>query len=217
MSDMRTPGLFFALAVTAFPQALSVGIKGGAPIGDAFKIAGNVSAGRNYFQDTKRYTFGPMIDVRLPFGLGIEFDALYKRMEYGYSAASGASRIDALTKGRSWEFPLIAKYRGPGPLLSPYLGAGVSFRSLRGLKQFITTTVPGVAGSQSSQSGKPEELNESFNKGIVFAGGLDIKPPIVRISPELRYTRWVGQSFRDALKLFGSNQNQLEFLVGLTF
>ncbi|MBI4877013.1 MAG: outer membrane beta-barrel protein [Acidobacteria bacterium] len=204
---MRTLVLVLLSAAAASPQALSVGVKGGVPLGDAFKIASNVSAGRSYFQNTKRYTFGPMVDVRLPFGLGIEFDALYKRLEYG----STAGVISSLTKGQSWEFPLIAKYRGPSPVVHPYAGAGVSFRSLRGLKQFVTTPL------QTSLSDKPSELNESFNKGVVLAGGLEVKALVVRISPELRYTRWVEHGFRDALKLFGSNRNQIEILIGLTF
>ena len=211
---MRALGLFFAFAAAASPQALSVGVKGGAPLGDAFKIVSNAAAGRSYFQDTKRYTFGPMIDVRLPFGLGIEFDALYKRMEYGYTGT--AANVNSLTKGRSFEFPLIAKYRVPGPMVHPYVGGGVSFRSLQGLKQFVTKDLPGAVRGNSVSSA-PEELQGRFNKGIVMVGGVEIKALKVRISPELRYTRWVDHSFRDALKLFGSNQNQIEALIGLTF
>ena len=211
---MRSFVLFFAFAAAAFPQALSVGVKGGAPLGDAFKIVSNAAAGRSYFQDTKRYTFGPMIDVRLPFGLGIEFDALYKRMEYGYTGT--AANVNSLTKGRSFEFPLIAKYRAPGPIVHPYVGGGVSFRSLQGLKQFVTRDLPGAVRGNTVSS-TPEELQGRFNKGIVMVGGVEIKALKVRISPELRYTRWVDHSFRDALQLFGSNQNQIEALIGLTF
>jgi hypothetical protein len=213
---MRTLGLLLASAAAAWPQALSVGLKGGAPLGDAFQIASNAAAGRSYFQDTKRYTFGPMIDVRLPFGLGIEFDALYKRMEYGYQGTAGGVSVSSLTKGRSWEFPLIAKYRAPGPLVHPYAGLGVSFRRFQGLKQFITRDIPGLVGGKTD-IGTPEELSDTFTKGIVLAGGVEVKALVVRISPELRYTRWVNHGFRDAVNVFGSNQNQVELLVGLTF
>ncbi|MCX6634678.1 MAG: hypothetical protein NT090_06295 [Acidobacteria bacterium] len=213
---MRALVLFFAFAAAAFPQALSVGVKGGAPLGDAFKIVSNAASGRSYFQDTKRYTFGPVIEVRLPFGLGIELDALYKRMEYGYTGTAGTAKVDSLTKGRSFEFPLIAKYRAPGPLVHPYVGGGVSFRSLQGLKQFVTQDLPGAVRG-NTVTGAPEELQGRFNKGIVMEGGIEIKALKVRISPEIRYTRWVDHGFRDALKLFGSNQNQMEALIGLTF
>lgn len=202
--------------VPALAQNLSVGVKGGAPLGDAFSIASNAAAGRSYFQNAKRYTFGPMVEVRLPFRLGIEFDALYKRQEYGYTATAGTASVNALTKGRSWEFPLLVKYRAPFVLAYPFVGAGVSFRSLRGLKQFVTTTLPG-GGSTTAQSETPEELNEKFNKGIVLTGGLEVKPPVIRFSAELRYTRWVDHSFRGALNVFGSNQNQVEALLGLSF
>jgi hypothetical protein len=211
---MRSLVLFFAFAAAAFPQALSVGVKGGAPLGDAFKIVSNAASGRSYFQDTKRYTFGPVIEVRLPFGLGIEFDALYKRMEYGYTGT--AANVNSLTKGRSFEFPLIAKYRAPGPMVHPYVGGGVSFRTLQGLKQFVTKDLPGAVRG-TTQTSAPEELQGRFNKGIVMVGGIEIKALKARISPEIRYTRWVDHSFRDALKLFGSNQNQMEALIGLTF
>jgi hypothetical protein len=211
---MRSFVLFFAFAAAAFPQALSVGVKGGAPLGDAFKIVSNAASGRSYFQDTKRYTFGPVIEVRLPFGLGIEFNALYKRMEYGYTGT--AANVNSLTKGRSFEFPLIAKYRAPGPMVHPYVGGGVSFRSLLGLKQFVTRDLPGAVRG-TTQTSAPEELQGRFNKGIVMVGGIEIKALKARISPEIRYTRWVDHGFRDALKLFGSNQNQMEALIGLTF
>lgn len=211
---MRSLIVFFAFAAAAFPQALSVGVKAGAPLGDAFKIVSNAAAGRSYFQNTKRYTFGPVVEVRLPFGLGIEFDALYKRMEYGYTGT--AANENSLTKGRSFEFPLIAKYRAPGPMVHPYAGGGVSFRTLQGLKQFVTKDLPGAVRG-NSQSSAPEELQGRFNKGIVMVGGVEVKALKARISGEMRYTRWVDHSFRDALKLFGSNQNQFEALVGLTF
>jgi hypothetical protein len=213
---MRLLTLLFVFAAAAFPQALSVGVKGGAPLGDAFKIVSNAASGRSYFQDTKRYTFGPMIDVRLPFGLGIELDALYKGMEYGYTGATGGLSVSSLTKGRAWEFPLIAKYRSPGVLARPYAGLGVSFRRFQGLKQFITRDVPGLVGGKTD-TGTPEELNNTFTKGVIFAGGVEIKALVVRISPELRYTRWVNHGFRDVLNVFGSNQNQIEMLIGLTF
>ena len=211
---MRALVVFFLFAAAAFPQALSVGVKAGAPLGDAFKIVSNAAAGRSYFQNTKRYTFGPVVEVRLPFGLGIEFDALYKRMEYGYTGT--AANVNSLTKGRSFEFPLIAKYRAPGPMVHPYTGGGVSFRSLQGLKQFVTRDLPGAVRG-NSVSGAPEELQGRFNRGIVMVGGVEVKALKARISGEMRYTRWVDHSFRDALKLFGSNQNQFEALVGLTF
>jgi hypothetical protein len=213
---MRVLTLLFVFAAAACPQALSVGVKGGAPLGDAFKIVSNAASGRSYFQDTKRYTIGPMIDVRLPFGLGIELDALYKGMEYGYTGTTGGLSVSSLTKGRSWEFPLIAKYRAPGPLVHPYAGLGVSFRRFQGLKQFITQDIPGLVGGKTN-IGTPAELSDNFTKGIILTGGVEIKALVVRISPEIRYTRWVNHSFRDALNLFGSNQNQIEMLIGLTF
>lgn len=206
-------------ASPAYSQALSVGLKAGVPLTEAFDTVSDV-ANRRYFEDRKRYTLGPMVELRLPFGLGVEFNALYKRL--GYSSTVPASdhtpgTVAAETKATSWEFPLLLKLRSPGILVRPYVAGGVNFRSLSGLKQFVTVDVPGAAGVRSEQRDRPAELQEKFSKGVVGAGGLELKVPFVRIAPELRYTRWVDRSFRDALNIFKSSQNQFEFLVGFTF
>jgi hypothetical protein len=59
-----------------------------------------------------------------------------------------------------------------------------------------------------------------------MGGGVEIHLLLVRISPEIRYTRWGTQQFNGifpagvASGIAGSltsNQNQAEFLVGFTF
>lgn len=65
----------FALATLAYPGIISIGVKGGVPLNDAFNAA--TSGNASYFTNTKRYTIGPELDVNLPLGLAIEFDALY--------------------------------------------------------------------------------------------------------------------------------------------
>lgn len=204
-------------ASPAYSQALSVGLKAGVPLTEAFDTVSDV-ANRRYFEDRKRYTIGPMVELRLPFGLGIEFNALYKRLAYGSVAGPDAhGTVTADTKANSWEFPLLLKLRSPGILVRPYVAGGVNFRSLSGLKQFVTADLPGAAGVRTEERDRPAELQEKFSKGVVGAGGLELKVPFIRIAPELRYTRWVDRSFRDALNIFKSSQNQFEFLVGFTF
>ena len=63
----------------------------------------------------------------------------------------------------------------------------------------------------------PTELNQSTTTGFVLGVGLDVHALIVHISPEIRYTRWGAKHFLDPNGSFGSNQNQAEFLVGITF
>jgi hypothetical protein len=51
--------------------------------------------------------------------------------------------------------------------------------------------------------------------GFTVGGGVEFKAFRLRISPELRYTRWGGDS--NVLGFAKSDQNQAQLLVGLTF
>jgi hypothetical protein len=51
---------------------------------------------------------------------------------------------------------------------------------------------------------------------VVIGGGVDIHVAVMRVAPEVRYTRWAQQYFNLDGDLH-SGQNQVEFLVGFTF
>jgi hypothetical protein len=51
---------------------------------------------------------------------------------------------------------------------------------------------------------------ESSRRGFLGAGGVEVKVPFVRISPEVRFTRW---NSRGPVR----STNQVDFLVGLSF
>src|SRR5574341_2200798 len=140
-----------------------------------------------------------MVEVDLPFGLGIELDALYKRLNY--RSDSGGVRVRRTT-ANSWEFPLLLKSRFGAGLARPYVAVGASFNHLSGLTQI---------GSFLSGTERPAELQNRFRSGFVIGGGLELHAPLIRISPEIRYTRWGWENFRDVLGLLRSNQNQAEF------
>jgi hypothetical protein len=74
----------------------------------------------------------------------------------------------------------------------------------------------GFHGSTTTRvSNDPPELRSKTSTGIVIGGGVDIHPLFLHISPEVRYTRWTSQHF--ASDVLSSNQNQVEFLLGITF
>ena len=199
----------FVIATPVFPQSLDFGFKAGVPLTDAFKhgITAPLSPS-TYRSDTRRYTLGPTVELRLPFGLGIEFDALYKRLGFESELVETSEGILTETRANSWEFPLLLKLRTPGIIFRPYLDGGISFRSLTGVKQFVT----GLTGS-----GTPPELRDKHTRGFVLGAGFEVSAPFVKISPEFRYTRWAGENFRDTLNLLRTNQNQADFLIGITF
>lgn len=112
------------MAAPISAQLFSYGVKGGIRTIDV--TTGAVSS------ESKRYIVGPMLDVRLPFGIGVEVDALYQR--FGFTSQfqnSGASDITR-ERANAWEFPVIAKYRLSTPLLHPYASIGYAPRIISG-------------------------------------------------------------------------------------
>jgi Outer membrane protein beta-barrel domain len=208
----------------AFAQPISYGLKGGLPLTD---FIDTVSGSRTTVSSvTNRYIVGPTFELRLPFGFGVEVDALYRHFSYN----STASLVDVLstlrTTSNNWEFPLLLKKRfgGVGPV-RPFVDAGVSFDKITGLSQTVSNLVFPNRLTTTSNS-NPAELKNDFTAGFTMGGGVEIRLLILRITPEIRYTRWGTQQFNGIFPAGGasgvagsltSSQNQAEFLVGFTF
>ena len=200
--------LTLLLSVAAFGQfGFGVGIKGGAPLSDAITVAENpvsvVTAGRS------DYVIGPYFELRLPFHLAVEVDALTSTLNWQESADIFASQ----TSARAWSFPVLAKYRFGHGLLKPYVMAGPSFGKLTSISQ-VTNFITG----SSSSSQTPVSLSSTGNTGFTFGGGLEIKILFLRVAPEVRFTRWGSNNFAEGVSnILSTNQNQGQFLIGLGF
>jgi hypothetical protein len=228
---MRTLVLLLGGAALACAQPFSFGVKGGLPLTDFFDAVNSDNLG--YFSSTNRYIVGPTAELHLPFGLGIEFDALYRHLHF--SSASNAVDVlfNSSTESGAWEFPLLLKYRFKAPLARPFVDGGVAWDTLSGVSQTITQTAISTGVVSSSSNSNPAELQNNTVTGIVLGGGFDIHVPFVHVSPEIRYTRWTSQHFQTPTEAviqagtsvvpvtpgtsINSTQNQVEFLVGFTF
>jgi hypothetical protein len=184
----------------SFGQTLSVGVLGGAPFTDV--VQNGTVAPITTVVNSSNFTIGPSLQVGLPLGLRVEFDALYR--PYGFKLYNQlvAAPVNSGTSvsGQQWSFPLLLQYRFPFPIVKPFLEVGPSFQHLTG------------AGSLTSTIAGPGQLLHSSNIGIVLGGGVDVKVPLVRLSGELRYTRQTVSNFSDI-----SNLNQAEVLFGIHF
>lgn len=189
-------------ALSAFAQLISGGVRGGLPLTDFYQAVS--SPGATLRSTSTRFIVGPTIELHLPAGFGVEADVLYRRFDYRASA----NLVDALVNSgsnNSWEFPLLLKYRMPGLFVRPFLDAGVAFNRWSGFKQLqvlAPVTRSDVNGTDT---------------GFVAGGGIELHTPLIRLSPEIRYTRWGASSITDLSGALRSNQNQVEVLVGLTF
>ncbi len=88
----------------AWGQLFSAGIKGGVPLTDFFSTV--QSQNFSFNPSTNRYIVGPTAEMHLPFGLGVEVDALYRHMSYtGAGVFQGVAAASNFNSG-NWEFPL---------------------------------------------------------------------------------------------------------------
>src|ERR1035437_4216078 len=122
--DLMRP-LFLLLfgAVSALAQPFSFGVKAGVPLNDFLNAAQSQHFAFN--TTTNRYIVGPTAELHLPFGLGVEFDILYRHFDYNGSGTLAGVVTNSGTTGNAWEFPLLAKYRLPMKVVHPYVDAGV--------------------------------------------------------------------------------------------
>ncbi len=182
------------LAASAFAQPFSAGLKVGLPLTDFVNTVNGVTSTK-----TNRYLIGPTAELHLPWGFGVEVDALYRHFDYRNLAGSASNAVSSVNGVGDWEFPLLLKYRFPAKVVRPYVDGGVAFDRLSGLS--------------STVSGSPEK---GTTIGAVFGAGLDVHLLILHLLPEIRYTRWTSQHFNIS-NVLSSNQNQAEVMVGITF
>lgn len=217
---IKTVLLSIACFTPLFAQPVSFGVEGGVPITDAFNTFKGLTA--SYATNTHRYLVGPAFQLHLPLRFTVEADALYKRLGYQYNATTEATAVTTITTAstvaNSWEFPVLAKYEiTPGPI-RPFVDGGISFRHISGIKQVrqVVTIPASVVGVTTLTN--PPEFNKATDEGLVFGGGIAFKLGRLRIGPELRYTRWGSENFRDPVgSLLRTNRNQGDFLLGILF
>jgi Outer membrane protein beta-barrel domain len=191
---MKIPLLLLFASPLAFSQPFGAGLKVGLPLTDFLNTVNGVTS-----TTTNRYIIGPMVELRLPAGLGIEFNALYRHFDYTNIVGSTVNAVTSTGHAGSWEFPLVAKYKFPSHIVRPYVEAGVSWDTLAGVTNAVGVTT-----------------KNSTVMGAVLGGGLDIHAIFIHVAPGIRYTRWTSQHF-NVSGVLHSNQDQAEFLVGITF
>jgi len=203
---MRSLLLFLLGAVSACSQPFSGGVKVGVPFTDFINTVQGASS-----SVPNRFIAGVTGELRLPFGLGVEVDVLYRRLHYQDTVGNPLSGITTdRTTANSWEFPILAKYRFPTRIARPYVDAGIAFDTLSG----VADTVSQLLSTHTTST--PAALQNNSTKGFVIGAGVDIHAIVIHLSPEIRYTRWISSQF-NLIGVLSSNQNQAEFLLGITF
>ena len=223
--------LLLAAASSAFAQHISVGIKAGVPLTGLLRteyVSGRCCG--EVATQTRRYTIGPVVDIGLPLGFGVEFGALYKRFDqqslavtttgyviidednsYAITQTAGVSAV-----GHSWEFPLAVQYRFSKSAIPPYLEGGVSFNRLSNVYTVQQTPYP----RQPQLPFTIEHMRSSLTRvGPLFGVGLDVKLHRIHVTPGLRYMHYNKLSALTACSSGPgcSGSKTVDFLVGFTF
>ena len=204
--------LLLLISGAALAQPFSAGLKAGLPLMDFLTDVQNGST-----TATSRYLFGPEAEVRLPLGLSVEFDAIYRHFSYtGFSGPGNG--VTSTGSSGNWEFPLVAKYKFPSKIVRPYVEAGVAWDTLTGLKNTVTENLcgPPTANPVCNVVATPPAATSKGTMGVVIGGGVDIHAIVIHVSPEIRFTRW-SQEYFNLSGVLNSGKNQAEFLVGFTF
>ena len=205
MFSTRVAILLVALA-GLFPRwanawPLHFGLKGGLPVNGLVEDArvGTPPATSQFSIDASngKFIFGPTVELMLPARLSVEFDMLYR--SFSADLLRTGAGILAEDSGQAWEFPLVAKYRLTKGLVAPFVSGGLAFRHLSGLRKI------------------DDALNGGAGTGFCLGAGLEGKLIVLRLSPEIRYTRWAANELQTRNGTTISSRNQVEFFIGVTF
>lgn len=221
--------LLLAAASSAFAQRVSAGIKAGVPLTGLLRAdSHDVRSYGEFPTQTKRYTFGPVVDIRLPLGFGAEFGAMYKRFDqqalavttigyvnpdeetgYPIQQTAGLSAV-----GHSWEFPLAVQYRFFKSTIQPYVEGGVSWNRLSNVYSLRQSPYP----TQPQLPFTIVPLRDSFTRhGPLFGVGMDIKLHRIHLTPGLRYTQYNKLLGKLTACISCPSNRVVDLLVGFTF
>ena len=217
---MKSLVLYFFTAAMASAQIVSVGVRGGVP---ATPAVADYFTGPTHILDTGRWTVGPTIEFRLPFGFSVEADALYRGYREQFSVAAsfippGANLISAIpvifvssqSNTKVWDFPLLLKYRVGSRQFRPFVDAGYTFSH----RTTDATTFQSCVSSQADCQASNLALitgafrgSSSDNSGGPTGGvGVEYRYGRIKIGPEVRYTH-----------LSNPTANLVTVMVGVTF
>ena len=93
---------FLSAQATLYGKKLSIGITGGVALTD---LMGEVIS-----SEAKRYTVGPILEIRLPASFAAEISALYRRTGFTSEGIVILTPTTIRVRANSWDFPLLVKY-----------------------------------------------------------------------------------------------------------
>jgi hypothetical protein len=196
--------VFFILIVAAASGTcqirLSPGVIAGTPLTDTLISSSSSSSDgadssfNRVHSVTKRLLIGPSVNLELPRGLGLEFDALYQRINYDIATGSSSAgsyfyQSFEQTTANRWQFPLLVQYRHSMNKVTAFVEAGPSISTIAGANtRGATTSVspPSPPATNSYTVTSPAETTA----GITAGGGIAIPVLGHHLRAEIRFSHW---------------------------
>jgi len=196
--------ILFVAAVSASSQIhLSPGVIVGTPLTDTLissssSASSGVDSSFNSFHSvTKRLLIGPSLNLELTSGLGLEFDALYQRVDSDSAAGSSTTgsylyQSFEQTTANRWQFPFLLQYRRGVGKSNVFVEAGPSISTIAGAKSSVATSVS--PPSPPSTSRYTITSPAVTTAGITAGGGIAI--PVLRhhLRAEIRFSHWLNSA-----------------------
>jgi hypothetical protein len=191
------------------------GVDAGVPITDTLSSSSNSSTSPSfstsdrYNSVTKRLLIGPALRLEFGSGFGVEFDALYQRINYDHttvlSEAGGTATVLQLPNGyynqnieqttaNRWQFPLLVQYshKLPGRKTAFFVEGGPSISRIGNTHSNLSVFTNAAGSTPVSNTGSLG--GQSFTTaGVVAGAGLDLPLFGLHLRPELRYSHWFNQ------------------------
>jgi hypothetical protein len=189
------------------------GIVAGVPLTDTLTSSesGSTAPTSAYFDrfnsKTKRLLIGPAFRLDLPGGLGLEFDAIYQRVNSDSTAQSSsppsfASYSFQQTTANRWQFPFLVQYAHalPRSKTRMFVEFGPSISHIDGGQSTVhqITTEPSTTLSVSSFTGQGET-----QAGVTAGAGIDITMFHLHLRPRFRYSHWFSGNATSQTAILG--------------
>jgi hypothetical protein len=157
----------------------------------------------------------------LPRRLGIEVDALYRRLDFDWFNVSYITANDggvvyqwSSTTGNRIDLPLLLRW---SPIHRFYIVAGPAPSIQFGLAEHLHTIQDLViAGYSNTYATTSDQSVQRFAMALTFGAGFEAHIGRVRVKPEVRYSHWVFP-IADSYVFLRPTSNDVEFLVGFEF
>lgn len=241
-----TPRYFLLISVINISANAQItvhfGADAGVPLTDTLLSTSSMTANPGMFSfdrynsETKRLLIGPTFRVDFQRGLGIEFDALYQRVNYDHATlnsqlnAQFVSQSFEQTTADRWQFPLLVQYSMNLSQAKVFVEAGPSISKIANGRSTVHSTASSGTSSNTSSMSTITGQGGTL-AGITTGAGIDLPCLHLHIRPEFRYSHWFSPSVTPAFAAilpawysvaplfptFRTNANEADFLVGLTF